>query len=298
MAADIQVAQTATAPSPGWTLCRKIGADATGPFPDVPGGDIFGFTSGTDVGSPGDCGVAFEYSARAGKADGRYFSGSLKVQFGATIADNLAVAISPFVTHHHVSNVAGLGDIDKLGFDGLSGEISYRFIERGAGRPVAATFSMEPRWARIDGTSGEGVTAYAVEFKLFLDTVLIAERLYAALNLNYAPAMQRADNDPLGEWVKSSGTHISGALTWQISERLFVGAELRHLAAFDGAALNREVGQALFAGPTLLVNVSDSTSLNVVWTPQLWGSAAGAARRLDLDNFERHQFRVKLATSF
>jgi len=38
--------------------------------------------------------------------------------------------------------------------------------------------------------------------------------------------------------------------------------------------------------------------LNLVWTPQIRGHAIDTDRRLDLDNFERHQFRAKLATSF
>ena len=38
----------------------------------VPGEDIFGFTSPTDVGNVGDMGLALENDARFGKRDGRY----------------------------------------------------------------------------------------------------------------------------------------------------------------------------------------------------------------------------------
>lgn len=286
-------------PSPGWALCRKPPAGAqTDKFPEVPGGDLFGFTSPTDVGSPGDCGIAVEFSGHAGKADGRYDAGTLKTQFGATITDNLAVAVSPFVTYHRIRGVTGLDGLNGIRFDGLSGELSYRLLERSAANRIAATFSVEPRWARVDGTSGMSVMAYAVEFKLFLDAVLVPDRLYGALNFTYAPATQKAGNDPLGEWVRSSGTNVSGALAHQITDRLFVGGELRFLAAFEGAALDRKVGTAWFAGPTLMVKLTDATALNVVWTPQLSGRTDGNDRRLDLDNFERHQFRVKLATGF
>ena len=300
-AAGAEMTKKATGPvwAPGWALCRK---PATPPEPDkfanVPGGDIFGFTSGTDVGSPGDCGVAFEFSGRAGKADGSYRTGTLKTQFGATIADNLSIALSPFVTYHHIRNVTDLEDLSRTRFDGLSGELSYRFIERSAAMPLAATFSIEPRWARVDGTSGVGVTAYSAEFKLFLDAVLVADRLFGAVNLNYAPAIQKTDDDPLGEWVRTSSTNVSGALTYQVSNRLFLGGELRYLAAFEGAFLNHNIGNAIFAGPTMLVKITDATSLNLVWTPQIRGHATDTDRRLDLDNFERHQFRAKLATSF
>ncbi|MBM3528816.1 MAG: hypothetical protein FJX62_12055 [Alphaproteobacteria bacterium] len=292
-------AAAAPAALPTWGLCRKpAGADEPDKFPNVPGGDIFGFTSPTDVGSPGDCGLAFEYSGREGKADGRYWAGTLKTQFSATIAENVAVALSPFVSHHRIRNVTGLDDLERTRFDGISGEVSWRFLERSAANRVAATFSMEPRWARVDGTSGAGVTAYAVEFKLFVDTVLVPDRLYAALNLNYAPATQKADNDPAAGWVRSSSTNVSGALAYQINDRWFVGAEARYLAAFEGSALDRNVGEALFFGPTMMVKLSENAAFNVVWTPQIWGRAAGVDRRLDLDNFERHQFRAKLSLGF
>lgn len=285
--------------SPAWTLCRKPAPAAPqAKFPDVPGDDIFGFTDPTDVGNPGDCGISFEFSGAAGKADGRYQSGRLKTEFSATIAENLAVALSPFVAYHRIRNVTGLDDLQRARFDGISGEVSYRFIERSAANRIAATFAVEPRWARADGTSGGGVTAYSVDLKLFVDTVIVAERLYAALNLNYEPATQKADNDPLGEWTETSSTNVSGALTYQVNDRLFFGAEVRFHAAFAGAALERNVGKVLLAGPTLLFNLTERTKLNVVWTPQLWGRADSSDRRLDLDNFERHQFRVKLATSF
>jgi hypothetical protein len=197
-----------------------------------------------------------------------------------------------------MSNVTGFDDMNRTRFDGISGELSYRFIERGATNRTAATFSVEPRWARVNGFSGAGITAYSVEFKLLMDTVLWADRLYAALNLNYAPAKQKADDDPLGEWARTSSTNVSGALTYQFSDRVFAGAEVRFLAAFDGAALNHNVGKAVFFGPTMLWKLTETAALNVVWTPQLWGRAEGSGRGLDLDNFERHQFRVKLAASF
>ncbi len=116
---------------------------------EVPGGDIFGFTSPTDVGETGDRGLALELSGRAGKRRGSYWSPTLKTQFSYTLADNFAIALSPFVTAHRIPEVPDLDDRTSTGFDGFSGEIAYRFIERSATNPFAATFSMEPRtWLR------------------------------------------------------------------------------------------------------------------------------------------------------
>src|SRR3712207_3475434 len=77
------------------------------PF-EVPGGDIFGFTSPTDVGRPGDRGIAFELSSRAGKQGGSYWSPTLKTQFSFTPAENFSVALSPWVTAHRVRDVPTL----------------------------------------------------------------------------------------------------------------------------------------------------------------------------------------------
>jgi hypothetical protein len=289
----------AAPPPPGWTFCRKP-APAAEPdkFPDVPGGDIFGLTNPTDVGNPGDCGLAFEYTGRSGKADGSYATGTLKTQFSATIADNLAVAVAPFVTHHHIRGVSGLDDLSQARFDGLSGELNYRFLERSATSRIAATFSMEPRWARVNPSSGTGIEGYAVELKLFADAVVVPDRLYSAFNLVYVLGTFKLDNDPLGVWSRFSGTNISGALAYQINDRLFVGAEAHFLSEFSGLALQRKVGEGLFLGPTMLVKLTSATALNIFWTPQIWGRTTGVAGRLDLENFERHQFRAKLATSF
>ena len=85
-------------------------------------------------------------------------SQTLKTQLSATVADDLALALSPFVTGHRIRFVRDLDDRSQLRFDGLSGEASYRFLARTGTNPVAATLSVEPRWARVDAVTGEAVT--------------------------------------------------------------------------------------------------------------------------------------------
>jgi hypothetical protein len=264
---------------------------------EVPGGDIFGFTDPTDVGDKGDRGLALELSNLAGKRSGRYWSPTLKTQIGYTPADNLAIALSSFVTAHRIREVPDLDNRTSTRFDGFSGEVAYRFIERSQSNPLAATVSVEPRIARVDAVSGERVRSYANEIKLFLDAVVVPDTLYAAMNVNYSLATQQGFG-PDEAWVDSSGTSVSAALTYQVTERIFAGVEGRWLTAFSGAFLDDQTGWGLFAGPTLLVKITESAALNLVWTPQLTGRASGVDRSLDLDNFERHQFRAKFATSF
>jgi hypothetical protein len=271
-------------------------APAAKPF-EVPGGDIFGFTNPTDVGQTGDRGIAFELSNRADKGQGSYWSPTLKTQFSFTPLQNFSLALSPWVTAHRIDKVPGLADRSATRFDGFSGEVSYRFIERTPTNPVAATISTEPRMSRVDPVSGAGANSYGNEVKLLVDTVLVPGRLYGALNFNYAFGTQQGFGADT-RWSNGSGTTVSGALTYQFTDRIFAGFEGRWLTSFTGAALNREMGWGVFAGPTMLVKVTDSAALNVVWTPQVTGRAAGTNSALDVDNFERHQFRAKFATSF
>jgi hypothetical protein len=71
------------------------------------------------------------------------------------------------------------------------------------------------------------------------------------------------------------------------------------LSSFAGLALNQNLGNAFFVGPTLAIAFQGGSMLNFVWTPQVAGRAfpASAPGPLDLDNFERHHFRVKFETS-
>jgi hypothetical protein len=152
---------------------------------------IFGFMPPTDVGSPGDKGIALERTTRLGKRGGTYWSPTLKTQLSGTVANNLSVALSPFVTGHRIRSVPDLDDRSQLRFDGLSGEVTYRFLERTHTNPLAAAFSVEPRLARVGPITGEPVSAYAAEFKLLVDGVLVPDRLYGAINLNYAIGTER-----------------------------------------------------------------------------------------------------------
>lgn len=248
------------------------------PIPSVPGADIFGFTSPTDVGDPGDRGLAFETTTRIGKGSGLYVAPTLKTQLSATVAENLSLAVSPFLSGTRIRSVPGIEDRRGVEFDGVSFEATWRVLPRTRERPYAATLSVEPRWARVDALTGGRVSAHGAELKLFTDAVLLPDRLFAAINASYAFGVQRTLAVPNALNVPSSGTTLSAALAVQATERLVLGAEVRHLTAFAGAGLNRFSGQAVFAGPNLFVKLSDGATLNLAWTPQAWGRAASGAR--------------------
>ena len=178
-----------------------------------------------------------------------------------------------------------------------------RLVSRSPGQPFAVVVAIEPRWSRINLGSGYSAQFYASEFKLIVDAAL-TQRLFAAVNLFYAPFTQR-HAIPGASWVNSSLTSFSVALTAQpyAAERVpiegvFLGVEARLVSLFEGLALNRNLGNAFFVGPTLAIGFRGGRMLNFVWTPQVAGRAhpASAPGALDLDNFERHLFRVKFDT--
>jgi hypothetical protein len=281
-------------------VAQQAGGEApSSDVPDVPGENIFGFTDPTDVGKPGDMGFASENTGRAGKRMGRYFTLQSKTELGRTLDENTWGAVSLFNSHYRVRDVPDLDrNLNRTAFDGLSFEIARRVVERSATNPFAITVSLEPRWSRLDATAGTRVEAYSAEAKLFIDAVVVPEKLFWAMNLNYAPGTQRG-MEPGAKWEDSAGTSVSTALTYAWSPTVFTGGEVRVLSAFNRAFFGRYAGSALFIGPTFLWKITDKVAFNAVWTPQIAGRAqSNWDRLLDLDNFERHQFRAKLAVQF
>lgn len=282
--------------------------------PVVPGGDIFGFTSPTDIGDPCSWSFASEWSGRAGRRDGSYLVLSDKNQLSYTYSDRIAFAFSGFANYTRWNNVTVARDalaaegvfinsLDRLQFDGISGEVAIRLLRRTPGQPFAVTVSAEPRWSRVDGLTGYRADGYGNEFKLFAD-VALTERMFAAINLNYALGTAKYDI-PGATWADASATNVSAALTSQVYsaekqfiEGIFLGLEARFQSAFEGLTLDHHLGDAFFLGPTLAIAFEGGRMLNLVWTPQIAGRAnmPSAPGSLDLDNFDRHQFRVKFAT--
>jgi hypothetical protein len=284
--------------------------------PSMPVGYFFGFVEPTDAGDPCTWELVSENNASGGKRDGRYVMLTSKTEISHTYTHNVSLSFSAFTSYVGWSNVAALsgslasvGDgvavnkLDRLAFDGLSGELFVRVLERAPGQPWAATLAVEPRWARIDVPTGFRADSYRAEFKLLMDVVL-TERWFAAVNLNYALGTQKFDL-PDAAWTRASAAAASAALTAQlhsgtkseIIQQAFAGIQGLYVSLFDGLALDRLTGHAFFFGPTLAFTFSGERSLTLAWMPQIAGHARSALARgaLDLDNFSRHELRLKWA---
>jgi hypothetical protein len=267
--------------------------------PDVPSDDIFGFTAPTGIGNPGDQSFISENSGGAGKRDGAYGVVTTKNSYARTMTDHFWLDIAVFGTGFRSRAVSALpGDVNTFAFDGFSGEFAYTILDRSWKNPFAITLSTEPRWARRDQVSGLKSDTFIGEMKVLIDAVIIPDKLFWGMNLNYMPTVQQSLTQP-GQAVSSAGTNASMALTYEVNPSFFFGGETRYLSTFNRLNLTQRAGHALFAGPTVLVKFTEAAVLNVVWTPQVWGRAAGSQyRALDLDNYERHEFRVKLVLTF
>jgi hypothetical protein len=269
--------------------------EAGATVPEVPSDDIFGFTTPTDVGNPGDIAFGNENDGRSGKRGGTYHALNARYELGYTFAPDWWLGVSLFAARNHARNIAGYTDINRVAFDGSSFEIEHRIIKRSVTNPFAVALSLEPRWGLID--SVPGLPAYFVNaaFKLFVDAVVVPDKLFWGFNAIWAP--QRAE-DPIdrSRWLSSSGVLISNAITYQWSPKFFLGAEVRYLGSFSTLVPTHEVGHAVYAGPTLLWKVTDTVVVNTTFQPQLAGRSTGNSQhRFDLDNFERAQFRAKLS---
>lgn len=271
------------------------GNEASGTL-DVPGGDLFGITSGTDVGKVGDRGIALENTGAYGIRNGHWRGLSQKLEFSGTFVEKWSFAASLFGIWSSVRDSTDFPNRTAYNFDGASVEARYRAIERTAINPFALTLTVEPRWSRIDAISGMYAPGFGAEFKAQVDAA-VAERLYWAANANFAIGRAR---DPLDlSWSTASDSLLSTALTYEVlKDRLFVGGEARWQQTWSSGFFGRLEGQAIYLGPTVAWKPADNIMLNAVFLPQVGGKGRGVAGLLDLDNFERANYRMKLAIGF
>jgi hypothetical protein len=228
---------------------------------------LFGFTLGSDVNDVGEREAESETFGRFGKGMGSY--GAVSQALGVKFIPFRDFSIEPVasVVYHDFSGVPGLDDRRQVAFDGLTLEMRYRLLNR-EHAPFGLTFGFDPQWSRVDDISAEPVKRYGAAFWLIADQEIVNDRIFAAFNLTYEPDASRSRIT--GEWEHESGLAVSTAVTAQVWSGVLLGAEARYLRAYDGFALDRLNGQALFVGPTFYARFSE----------RLWMGAAGAFRSL------------------
>jgi hypothetical protein len=257
---------------------------------------MFGFIDGSDIGNEGE--KAFEYEATGSfqKRGGHYSAIEHEFEFEQVPTQNFAYELSAHAITHAIGNVEGLDDRNSTQFSGASAKLRYLIIGRGPGSPFGLTVSAEPEWSRIDGTDGTQTQSYGSEFRIVADTELIANRLYAAINLIYAPEVAKPADT--GMWERSSMAGVGLGLTYRLTPTFALGLDAEYDRANEGLAFQTFDGHALFAGPTMQINISRKMLLAAAFMAQVAGHAVDDPRPLDLTNFERYRANLKVEVEF
>ena len=257
-------------------------------------GDLFGFSDGSDIGDKGDRSFEFDTLTRIGKRAGDYRALSATAAAKATLTDDIAVGLGIGATRNFVKNVPGLANVNTGGLAGVSGEFKYRVLER-ASSPFGLTLIAAPGYARLDG-EGLRTSEFGIGFRAAIDRELVKDKLYGAINFDYAPSWTWPRGGAAMERGSSAG--ISGALSMQISDGIFLGAEARYEHAASGLFFGDSQGHAVFVGPTFYAKIGKDAFIAGAWGRQIAGRANEVQRSLDLDNFERNVFRARFAIAF
>jgi hypothetical protein len=256
---------------------------------------LFGFTIGTDVGSPGEREFQSQTTGRFSKSGGNYRAINQELELELVPAKNFRIEVGSAFASHDINGVAGFEDRRQLAWQGVSVDLRYRFLDRDV-EPFGLTFALETHADRIDDRTAALARRYGTELTLALDRELIPNRVVAAFNLFYEPEWTHLLATGLAEQESTAGAAV--AVMTQIRPGFLIGGEVRYLRKYDGIGLEEFAGQALFVGPTAYLQLSERYRLTISWSAQAWGRAAGSTAALDLVNFERHQARLIFGVNF
>jgi hypothetical protein len=256
---------------------------------------LFAFTIGTDTGEVGEKEIEGQTDGRFGKREGSYTALSQMLSAEFNPVQNFRMEVSGTSIYHDISGVSGLDDRRRGGWQSLSLDLRYRLLDR-----EHALFGLlidaEPRWGRIDETTGEPVDQYGVDLAIAIDKELIPNRVVAAFNALYAPNVFRSRET--GITFHESTLGFSTALMVQARPGIFFGGEARYFRRYEGLGLDRFSGHALFLGPTVYAQLSQRSWIAAGWSIQVAGKSADDPGRLDLINFERQQARLLFGFTF
>jgi len=272
-------------------------ADEAGGY-EIDSENIFGFTDGSDVNDRGESeisitgvGAFVRQSDEPGSSRYSAWEAELEYEYGLT--RNLTVSVGAAFGYHDIQNIAELENTSGGGFNGLSAEIKYRFMSW-EHAPFGLALSVEPEWSRYEDDSGERADGFELPIKLMLDRELIPEKLFGALNVTYAPEWGHGEEGT----EKESAIEFSGALSWQATQGVFLGGELRYLAGYSGIGLEHFEGGAFYIGPSIYWQMTKSAYIKAAYSYQLAGSLPEDESNLDLISHERQMLKLNLGIEF
>jgi hypothetical protein len=255
---------------------------------------LFGFMSGSDVGRVGEREFESRTTGRLSRGTGHYRAASQEFEVEFVPAKDVRVEVGTSFAAHDINGVADLTDRRQLGWQGLSIDRRYRFLDR-EHHPFGLTLRVEADTSRVDGVSGLPARSYAGDVTLALDREWIPNFLVAAINLSYQPEWTHLS---LGSTERESTLGVAGALMAQLRPGFYLGGEARYLRTYAGLGLQEFSGDALFVGPTAFLQLSPRAWLAAAWSTQAWGRDRRPNSSLDLTHFERHQARLIYGIAF
>jgi hypothetical protein len=256
---------------------------------------IFGFTFGSDIGPEGERELELTTNVDFQKRTGSYAALEQEAELEYNPLDSFQIELGASGVYHAISGVEGFDDFHGANFGGLHSTFRYLLIARGPGSPIGLQISVEPEWSRVND-AGKLVTTFEAETRIIADTELVPDRLFAAFNLIYTPEIEREFGFP--DWERASTLGVLGALTYRITPIVALGAELEYYRANEGLGLNTLAGDALYAGPTFHMQVTNKFILSAAFSTQIAGHAAGSANFLDLTDFSRNKALLRAVFEF
>jgi hypothetical protein len=314
-AADAPRRVTKTAPLPAASVvCKETAALPT---------DVFGFTTGSDVNDLGALSGALQYNGNYGTRFGQLTGHQLTAQL--SYSPFPCVEIGPTLQGFAATTGVTTFGTDVRQFGGTV-EMKYKLLGR-ATHGVGLTFTTEPgifsrRYSTLVNAAGFPVfadafgnalrpsgTAVSNLARVLIDFELVKDKLYGAINFEHAavwddPASQ-FNGLRVKDYAKFSNLNIRAALAYKVSDTFYVGVEGSHQRAYAGTFLNRELGNAWFAGPTFFWQATEKLSITGAYNYQFAGEseavvlpAGRSSKDFDLFNFNRHLAKFKLAYTF
>ena len=257
---------------------------------------IFGFLDGADIGLEGEKAIELETNANMRRRQGRYTALEQEIAFEHVLTQNFSYEFAVHGTAHRIKDDESLGDKSIVRASGLSTKLRYLVLGRGPESPVGLTLSVEPEWSRVDGGQGTATRSLGAVFKAVADTELVANRIYAAANVSYAPEWEKAVGDPA--WQRASTFSAGLAVAARFTPQVTIGAAGEYFLAYDSLGFGAFQGRSVYVGPTLHVQLTKKTMIAAAFSTQVAGHALADDRRLDLSNFSRHRARLKFEYEF
>jgi hypothetical protein len=277
-------------------FCPAFAQDtAPGAYTELESKYIFGFTEGSDIGFEGEQAIVSSSNLSFQRRHGSYNALEEEIEYETNPTPDLQLEPTIHGVYHQVEGVDGFANFAGANFGGLSTNFRYNAIGRGPGAPIGLTFTVEPEWSRVDD-GGKVFTDFHATSKILADTEIVPDRLYAAFNAIYVPEIFRDFGSP--NWMRAATLGATAALVYRIVPNVVLGGELEYYRAHNSVGFDDFAGHALYAGPTLFVQLTNKTVLRAAFSTEIAGHAVGEPFPLDLANFSRNKVLLYLEHEF